>query len=83
MAYYSPAKVKILSKPGSTQEYIWGDKSIAQVRCGECGCLSHWRSLDPKQTDRMGINARLFENVEIDKIRVRHFDGANTWTFLD
>ena len=83
MAYYSPAQVKILAKPGSTNEYIWGDKSIAQVRCKNCGCLSHWRSLDPSQTDRMGVNSRLFTNVEFDKIRIRHFDGADTWKFLD
>ncbi len=83
MAYYSPAKVKVFAKTGSANEYIWGDKSIAQVRCSGCGCLSYWRSLDPNQTDRMGINARLFVNVEFDKIRIRHFDGADTWKFLD
>lgn len=84
MAYYSPAQVKILVEPGATtQEYISGDRTLAQVRCNKCGCLSHWRSIDPKQTERMGVNARLFTNVEFDKIRIRHFDGADTWTFLD
>jgi hypothetical protein len=83
MAYYSPKQVKVLAKPGSTSEYIWGDKCLAQVRCNTCGCLSHWRSLDPKQTDKMGINARLFTNVEFHKIRIRNFDGADTWKFLD
>jgi hypothetical protein len=82
MAYFSPSKIKILSSHGSTNEYIWGDKTIAQVRCSHCGCLSHWRSLE-SNIDRMGINARLFENVEIDKIQIRHFDGADTWKYLD
>ncbi len=82
-AYYPPEKVKILAAPDTLQEYVWGDKSLAFVRCSHCGCFSHWRSLDPHQTDRMGVNARLFINVEIDKIRIRHFDGANSWKYLD
>ena len=83
MAYYHPSKVKIIAKPGSTQSYIWGDKSMAMIRCAHCGNHSHWESLDPNLTDRMGVNARLFENVDISKIRIRHFDGADTWKYLD
>ena len=84
LAYYSPKKVQILADPNSLQEYSWGDKNLAFVRCGKCGCFSHWRGLDENSTlDRMGVNARLFTNVEIDKIPVRRFDGANTWKFLD
>lgn len=83
MAYYHPTKVKIITEPDAVDKYIWGDKTMARVRCRTCGCFSHWESLDPNQTDRMGVNARLFENVEIDKIRIRHFDGANSWEYLD
>ncbi len=82
-AYFHPDEVKILTKPNTTQEYSWGDKGLAFVRCGDCGCYSYWRSLDPKFTDRMGVNARLFTNLEIDKIRTRHFDGANSWKYID
>lgn len=83
LAYYHPSKVKIIADSNSLHEYSWGDKSLAFVRCRTCGCYSHWKSLDPNQTNRMGINARLFTNVEIDKIRIRHFDGANSWKFID
>jgi hypothetical protein len=83
-AYYSASKVTVVVAPGSTHEYVWGDKQLAFVRCSQCGCLSHWRGIDPNSTsDRMGINARLFTNVEIGKIRIRRFDGADTWKFLD
>ena len=82
-AYYHPSKVTVIAESNATQEYSWGDKGLAFVRCGNCGCYSYWRSLDPNNTDRMGVNARLFTNVEIDKIRVRQFDGADTWKFLD
>jgi hypothetical protein len=83
MVYYHPTKVKILTASEAFHEYSWGDKNLAFVRCSKCGCFSHWKSLDPNKTDRMGLNARLFTNVEIDKIRVRHFDGANSWKYID
>jgi hypothetical protein len=83
MAYFNPTQVKIKAAADATHRYIWGDKSLAFVRCATCGCQSHWESLDPAQTDRMGVNARLFTNLDISKIRIRHFDGAVTWQFLD
>lgn len=82
LAYFNPAKVKILAAKEATDEYFYGNKGLAFVRCKTCGCLSHWRSLDPK-AERMGVNARLFTNVEFAKIRIRHFDGADTWTYID
>lgn len=81
MAYFSPSKIKVIAAPNTTDRYIWGDKCLAFVRCATCGCHSHWESLDPK-TDRMGVNARMFENIDISKIPIRRFDGADTWTYL-
>lgn len=84
MAYYSPKQVKVLAAEGATHRYVWGDKMLAFVRCANCGCFTHWEGLDPDSTlDRMGVNARLFTNVDITPIRVRKFDGADTWKFLD
>lgn len=38
---------------------------------------------EPGAADRMGVNARLFENVDISQIRIRRFDGAQSWKYLD
>jgi hypothetical protein len=46
------------------------------------GCITHWSPLDPA-LDRMGVNARLMEPAIVAAARVRRFDGANTWTFLE
>jgi hypothetical protein len=83
MAYYHPRQVKMIAAPGATQRYVWGDKSLAFVRCSTCGCVSHWESLDPTRTERLGVNARLFDSINISGIRIRHFDGADTWQFRD
>mgnify|MGYP000291855781 CR=1 FL=1 len=82
-AYFHPSNVKVIAKANSIQEYSWGDKALTFIRCRNCGCYSHWRSLDSSYKDRMGVNARLFTNLEIDKIPARRFDGADTWKFLD
>jgi hypothetical protein len=31
----------------------------------------------------MGVNFRNFDSSVIESTRVRRFDGANTWKFLD
>lgn len=58
-------------------------KELAFVRCSKCGCFSHWENLKPEHVNRIGVNARLFRNIDITNIRVRHFDGAGTREFLD
>ena len=79
VAYYSPKQVKA---SGETDIYMWGDKSIEFHRCKSCGCVTHWAAAD-KTRDRMGVNARLMAPEVLAQARVRPFDGADTWKFLD
>lgn len=79
MAYYAPQDVRVT---GDTDTYQWGDKSIFFHRCQHCGCFTHWSPVDPA-LERMGVNARLMPPEVLAKARVRHFDGAESWQFLD
>jgi len=47
-----------------------------------CNCSICHRPLDPK-LERKAVNARLFPRKDIEKIRIRRFDGAVSWKFLD
>ena len=76
-SYYNPAEVKLKSSRDTIDTYIWGDKSIQTCRCTNCGCTTHWESIDPGLTERMGINARMMTAIDLDKIPVRHVDGAS------
>jgi len=80
-AYYSPTEVK-LPKAGATQPYVWGDRMLAFHRCKSCGVTTHWQSLDGSK-DRMAINARTMSDLDWDEIKVRQFDGATTWEYVD
>jgi hypothetical protein len=82
-AYYPLGTVRIEGHPEQTQDYIWGDKTLRTLRCKTCGCATHWEALPPEPGSRHGINLRNFDPQLIASVRIRHFDGADSWTFLD
>ena len=81
-AYYKEAEVKVTAAPGATNAYIWGDKCLRIMRCSTCGCVTHWQSLLPTKSGKMGVNARNFDAVALGQVRIRLLDGADTWKFV-
>ena len=78
------AKVPLVTIIGDTVPYAWGDKSLAFHHCPTCGCTTHWKGLKPDEPDAyMAVNLRLADPEVIASVPVRHFDGADTWEFLD
>jgi hypothetical protein len=82
-AYYKAADVSVSCKRGATEIYSWGPKTQNFVRCATCGCIMYWKKIQSRNGSRMGVNARNFEPVAIDGIRIRLLDGADTWKYLD
>src|SRR5690242_8005830 len=78
-AHYSPRAVKV---QGATGTYLWGDRMLTFHRCKTCGCHTHSTPVDTS-SDRMSVNARLLPPEILAAARIRRFDGADTWTFLD
>ena len=80
-AYYSDKDVTVV---GDTHTYSHGDMMIAFHRCVNCGCITHWKGIDPNSdSDRMAVNARLMPREVLSAARVRHFDGFDTWKYRD
>ena len=67
---------------GALDRYVWGDKWLTLCRCANCGCVTHWQPID-RTVDRMGVNFRNFDPSVIESTRIRRFDGAKTWKFLN
>jgi hypothetical protein len=82
-ALCDPGKVRIVGHPEHTSEYIWGANTIKTLRCSNCGCVTHWESLQPEPGGKLGVNMRNSDPMELQKIRIRQFDGAETWSYLD
>ena len=51
--------------------------------CRTCGCVTHWEPLQPTPGAKHGVNLGNFDPELIASVRVRRFDGANTWKFFD
>jgi hypothetical protein len=81
--YFEFGTVKIESPPEAVDAYVWGDKTLRTVRCRNCGCVTHWEPLDPVPGGKHGVNLGNFDPSLIRSVRVRKFDGADTWTFFD
>ena len=82
-AYYKAGAVRVTGHPENTTEYVWGDKTLRTIRCRKCGCVTHWEPLQPKPNSRLAVNARNFDPSALGSVRIRRFDGADTWKYLD
>jgi hypothetical protein len=72
VAYYPPEQVRI---SGETSAYVWGDRMIGIHHCPNCGCATHWATLE-EDFGKMGINARLLDDFDERAIEVRDYDNA-------
>ena len=87
MAYYPASQVTVT---GATATYVWGDRLLDLHHCPICGCPTHWSAreealargdladeLRAALTDRMGINARLLDGFDPERIEIRKFDNRD------
>lgn len=80
-AHCPPNTGRLLAGEGATRAYVWGDRMIAFHFCETCGVTTHYRGTDG---GRVSFNLRLADDpAMLEGIRVRHFDGAGSWDWLD
>jgi hypothetical protein len=82
-ALYAAGAVRVAGHPEHTTAYVWGAKTIKTMRCSSCGCVTHWESLHPDPGAKLGVNMRNFDPEVMKTIRIRRFDGAASWAYLD
>jgi hypothetical protein len=81
--YFEFGSVQIEGHPEHTAAYVQGDRTLSTIHCRTCGCVTHWEPIPPTPGARHGVNLGNFDPALIASVRVRRFDGADTWTFLD
>lgn len=83
-AYGTTETIRIHAAPGATVPYVRGDSTLAFHHCRGCGCVTHWASLAAEDgMRRVAVNMAMAEPAVVAGFRVRHFDGAETWRYLD
>lgn len=82
-AYFTNRTVRLNTAPDSVTAYSWGDHDIEFFHCSTCGCMTHYESTDKSGEWRVAINTRMMDPAVINRLPVRYFDGASSWTFLN
>jgi hypothetical protein len=82
-AFYESEVVDLVGRPEEMTAYIWGQRSIRTMRCTTCGCVTHWEPITPGAGTRFGVNMRNFDPNVTEGVKVRKFDGTDTWTYIE
>ena len=82
-AYFSPQQVTINEIKLQSATYSWADKGINFHHCPTCGCLTHYTCTSLADSKRVAVNFRMVSPNIVDRLKIRHFDGADTWKFID
>ena len=81
--YSDIANITIKAEPGATVRYMHGPKTIAFHTCNTCGSTAYWENLEDGINGKMAVNLRLANPEVVNAIKVRKFDGADTWAFVE
>jgi hypothetical protein len=82
-AYCTRRTARVLSDSAAETAYRWNDEVIDFYHCRMCGCMTRYESVEKSDDSRIAVNARMMSPDEIEGIRIRTFDGAVTWQYLD
>jgi len=82
-AHYTRREARLLSDGSSAAAYLWNDRVIEFYHCVVCGCATHYESVEKTDDSRFSVNARCMPAEDIANARVRRFDGAGSWKFID
>jgi hypothetical protein len=81
--YYRRDQVRLDADPATLSAYLWGDRTIEFWHCRNCGCLTHYESVEKNPDSRFVINARMLPLETLQTLRVRKLDGADTWEYFE
>ena len=82
-AYCTRETARVECAPDATIPYLWNDRVIEFHHCRTCGCMTHYEDVDRTAEGRVAVNARMLPPGDIRGIRIRTFDGADTWRYVD
>ena len=81
--FYTESEVVVTVGEDGMSSYSYGDRQISFNRCSRCGCITHYTSTTPTEHTRLAVNYRMFPAGVVEQVKVRKFDGADSWRYLD
>jgi hypothetical protein len=77
LAFTSADQFKLLSGEDGLTDYQFNKKKIHHLFCATCGVRSFARGTAPDGKEMRAINVRCLDDVDIDALTPRPFDGKN------
>ncbi|SFC92807.1 aldehyde-activating protein [Pseudoalteromonas denitrificans] len=82
-AYFNPKDINVIANKEDLGAYCYGDKTIIFYHCKNCACITHYMPTDRGNKHRMAVNFRLTTPETLNTVKVRYFDGADSWQFIN
>lgn len=82
-AYYPAEEVSLSVAPGALGAYQCADRILTSHFCNICGCATHNDNPalpdgpDYARRHRITLNARMFDDFDLDAVPVRRIDGKS------
>jgi hypothetical protein len=78
LLWFVPRDKLVLKTPeDAASVYLFNKHVIKHRFCPVCGIHPYADGVDPKGNPIGAINARCLEDVDLDSLKVRHFDGRS------
>lgn len=71
------ARLKLKTPESDMKYYSFNKHKIRHYFCPHCGCAPFGMGADDKGNEMVAINVRCLEGVDIDVLKVKHFDGRS------
>ena len=68
-------QLKLLTPEENSSVYLFNKHRIKHRFCPVCGIHAYGEALDPQGRPTAAINARCIEGVDLESLKVSHFDG--------
>ena len=81
---YDGDEIHVEDPDGVLNAYTRGSRSLSFNFCRRCGNLVSWRGLKPDKSGqtRIAVNLRLADPADVAEIRLRRFDGFDSFEDL-
>ena len=77
LTFVKQEQFNLLSGGDAVTDYQFGKKHIHHLFCPVCGVASYARGTAPDGQMTYAVNIRCLDGVDVDAIKVTHFDGKS------
>jgi hypothetical protein len=77
LTFVPAAQFKQLAGEGAQTDYQFGKKHIHHLFCTTCGVRSFSHGAGPDGSEWFAVNVRTLAGVELESLKVKHFDGRH------